>query len=217
MADLLVIGASRGIGLATVKAALERGQTVRAFARTASAIDINHSLLEKTDGDALDPKQISLAVRDCSCVVQTLGVRFNLRLLTGPITLFSQSTRLLIDAMQNAGVERLLAVTGYAAGDSRDTIHWLQKPAFQLAFGRAYADKSTQEALIKQSTLNWTIARPGMLTNGRKSADYQVLSEPEDWVNGAVSRASVADFLVEQSTRSDFTGKTPVLVQQRWF
>jgi NAD(P)-dependent dehydrogenase (short-subunit alcohol dehydrogenase family) len=40
VAKLLVIGASRGIGLETVKAALRAGQSVRALPRSAASIPI---------------------------------------------------------------------------------------------------------------------------------------------------------------------------------
>jgi NAD(P)-dependent dehydrogenase (short-subunit alcohol dehydrogenase family) len=54
MAKLLVIGASRGIGLETVKAALLAGHSVRALARSAASISIQNPNLEKVSGDALD-------------------------------------------------------------------------------------------------------------------------------------------------------------------
>ena len=52
MATVLIIGASRGIGLETVKAALEAGHSVRALARSARRIPIDHPKLEKIAGDA---------------------------------------------------------------------------------------------------------------------------------------------------------------------
>jgi NAD(P)-dependent dehydrogenase (short-subunit alcohol dehydrogenase family) len=47
MATLLVIGASRGIGLETVRRALAAGHRVRALARGAAAIDLHQPGLEK--------------------------------------------------------------------------------------------------------------------------------------------------------------------------
>ena len=53
MSTVLIIGASRGIGLETVKLALKAGHSVRAMARSASAIRLRDPKLEKLDGDAL--------------------------------------------------------------------------------------------------------------------------------------------------------------------
>jgi hypothetical protein len=78
------------------------------------------------------------------------------------VHLFSDATRVLIAAMGAQGVKRLICVTGFGAGDSRASISFLQRLPFQIVFGRAYADKSLQERLIKESVLDWTIARPGV-------------------------------------------------------
>ena len=110
MAKLLVIGASRGIGLETVKAALRAGHSVLGLARSAASIPIQDAGLEKVSGDALDSDTIRNALKDVSVVVQTLGVDISPRAIFERTTLFSQSTRILVDAMKAAGVKRLIAV-----------------------------------------------------------------------------------------------------------
>jgi putative NADH-flavin reductase len=74
MAKLLVIGASRGIGLETVKTALLAGHNVRALARSAARIPIKNAALDKVSGDALDSDAIRKALQDVNVVVETLGV-----------------------------------------------------------------------------------------------------------------------------------------------
>jgi NAD(P)-dependent dehydrogenase (short-subunit alcohol dehydrogenase family) len=54
MSTVLIIGASRGIGLETVKLALKAGHSARAMGRSANAIRLHDPRLEKLDGDALD-------------------------------------------------------------------------------------------------------------------------------------------------------------------
>jgi NAD(P)-dependent dehydrogenase (short-subunit alcohol dehydrogenase family) len=54
MPKVLIVGASRGIGLETVKAALRAGHSVRALARSAASIPIQDAGLEMVPGDALD-------------------------------------------------------------------------------------------------------------------------------------------------------------------
>jgi hypothetical protein len=58
VATVLIIGASRGIGLETVKATLTAGHSVRALAQSARRIPIDHPKLEKMAGDAalVDPR-----------------------------------------------------------------------------------------------------------------------------------------------------------------
>ncbi|MEM9620348.1 MAG: NAD(P)H-binding protein [Pseudomonadota bacterium] len=212
MKRVTIVGGTAGIGLATTQAALAAGNWVRAFSRNADKLAPDGADLERFTGDALVPADVQRAVQDVDAVILALGVPFNLRMLTGPITLFSEATGVVLAAMASAGVERLIAVTGFGAGECAKAISPLQKLPFNLVFGRAYADKTVQEDLIRASATRWTIARPGVLTNGSLSG-YEVLVEPAAWRNGVISRASVADFLVQQLHSDALVGEAPVLVR----
>ena len=209
---MLVIGASRGIGLEAVRCALGEGHHVRALARSADQIPIASDRLAKLPGDVLDPATLSIAVDDVDAVIQAVGVAPSAERMLKPVSLFSESTSLLVQTMKAAGIRRLISVTGYGAGDSRRRLGCLQGAAFRLLLGRAYDDKDVQEALIRDSQLDWVIARPVVLTNGAKTGRYRVLREPETWRNGFISRANVADFLVKQVVTDENLGTTPVLL-----
>ena len=207
---VLIIGASKGIGLETTRQALDAGHDVRALARSATAIAISNPSLEKMRGNALKTEDVEAALVGVDVVIQTLGV--GLGDLFRPVHLFSDATRVLIAAMRSRGVKRLICVTGFGAGDSRASISCLQRLPFQIVFGRAYDDKSLQEQLIKESELDWTIARPGVLTSGPRTGHYQILSEASQWRNGIISRADVAEFLVRQIGDQTYIRKAPVLI-----
>lgn len=198
MAKVLIIGASSGIGLATTKLALEGGHSVAAFARSAYRMPIEHARLNRFAGDARQSDDVRRALADVDAVMQTLGVPANARMLTGPIDLFSTATATLLSLMKDAGMRRLISVTGFGAGEGRLGIPPLQRLGFDLVFGRAYRDKDIQEKMIKQSGLEWTIVRPVVLINTRKVGRYRILVSPQDWPNGIVSRSDVADFLVKR-------------------
>jgi len=207
---VLIVGASKGIGLETTRQALDCGHHVRALARSATAIAVSNPSLEKIRGDALKTADVEAALVGVNVVIQTLGV--GLGDLFRPVHLFSDATRVLIAAMRSQGVKRLICVTGFGAGDSRASISCLQRLPFQIVFGRAYDDKSLQEKLIKESELDWTIARPGVLTSGPRTGRYRVLSETSQWRNGIISRADVAEFLVRQIRDETYIRKNPVLI-----
>jgi putative NADH-flavin reductase len=207
---VLIVGASKGIGLETTHQALAAGYDVRAMARSANALTLSHPKLEKVRGDALDLRDVEAALTKVDAVVITLGV--GLGELFRPVHLFSDATRVLIAAMHAQAIKRLLCVTGFGAGDSNASISCLQKVPFQIVFGHAYEDKSRQEQLIKASGLDWTIVRPGVLTSGPRTGHYQVLREPAKWRNGIISRANVAEFLVRQIDNLTYLHATPVLV-----
>ncbi len=164
MATLLVIGASRGIGLETVRRALAAGHRVRAFARGAAAIPVEAPALEKVAGDALDAGRRDVsALTGADAVIQSLGASHGPQSILGGTTIFSQATRILIDAMRATGVRRLVAVTGLGAGDSRGHGGFLYDAlVFPLVLKRIYDDKDVQEQMIRASGLEWTIVRPGL-------------------------------------------------------
>jgi len=213
MAKVLVIGASRGIGLETVRAALRSGHSVRALARSAASIPIQDADLDKVSGNALDRGTIKSGLSEVEVVIQTLGVDFSPRVIFEGTTLFSESTRILVDAMKAAGVRRLIAVTGLGAGDSRGHGGLLYDAVvFPLLMKRVYDDKNVQEWIVKSSGLDWTIVRPGLLTNSPATGRYRVLTAPRDWRFGVVSRADVADFLVQLIIDRALISTTPLLI-----
>ena len=209
MARLLVVGASRGIGLETVKAALAAGHDVVALARRAHAIPVTSPGLTRIDGDATDPETLACAVHGVDAVIVTLGTGPSLK----PVLLFSKATRHLVAAMRAAGVHRLIVVTGLGAGDSRGHGGFLyDRVFFPLFLERIYEDKDVQETMVRESGLEWTIVRPGLLTSGPASGRWQALVDPQSWRAGRISRADVAAFLIAELESGRFKGHTPLLV-----
>ena len=196
-----------------MKSALRAGHSVRALARSATSIPIEDARLRKLSGDALDSDTIRNAIQGVDGVIQTLGVDISLRAIFEPATLFSRSTRILVDAMKAAEVKRLIAVTGLGAGDSRGHGGLLYDAVvFPLLLKRVYDDKDVQEWIIRSSELDWTIVRPGLLNNGPATGRYRILTTPQEWRFGIIGRADVADFLVRQVDDRALISKTPLLI-----
>ena len=129
-------------------------------------------------------------------VIYALGIKERLAMLWEEETLFSESTRVLLEAMKASDTKRLVAVTGFGAGRSRNAMSSVERIGHKAILGKPYADKDRQEAMIVESDLEWTIARPVILTKGPKSGGLKVLRDPSTWRNGLVSRRDVAHYLV---------------------
>lgn len=186
---------------------------MRAMSRSGRIPDKIGKNCSVVTGDALDAGAMARALEGVDFVVQALGVPPSLDLITKPVTLFSEATRVLLPEMKKAGVTKLVSVTGFGAGDSRGSINILQQLPFDILLKRAYDDKSMQEALIEQSDLDWLIVRPGVLMNCRGSSKYRVLSTPSTWRNGIVARADVADFIVKRIEAGNLGREKPVLIR----
>jgi hypothetical protein len=115
-------------------------------------------------GDALEP---------------ALGVSAGPEIIFESTRLFSKATQMLVTAMEEAQVKRLICVTGFGAGNSRDRGGFLYRLAFHLLLVRI-DDKHAQERIVHRSKLNWVIVRPVILTNGPKTNAYRALVDPRD-------------------------------------
>ena len=178
MATILIIGASRGIGLETVKAALDAGHSVRALARSARRIRVDHPKLEKMAGDALEMATVKRALTGVDGIIQSLGVSVGPEIILEPTRLFSKATRVLVAAMEEARVTRLICVTGFGTGDSRGRGGFLCSAAFHLLLGRIYNDKDRQERIVRRSKLDWVIVRRVILTDGPKTKPTMTSAAP---------------------------------------
>lgn len=207
---LLVLGASGGVGRRVVAAALARGWSVRAQTRDATRIAPTDGV-EIVEADPTDAARMTALVEGCDAVVFALGVD---RL--GPTTLFSDATRALLWAMAQAGVRRLVAVTGVGAGETRGHGGWVyDRVIFPLFTRHRYADKDRQEALIRDSGLDWVIVRPAPFaaTSGDAPLETHV-TVADDLTLTAITREEVARFAVQQ-VESDAFLRQAVFIGRR--
>ena len=92
---------------------------MRALARSARRIPVDHPKLEKMAGDGLEMATVKRALTGVDVVTQSLGVSAGPEIILKPTRFFSKATRVLVTAMEEAQVKRLICVTGFGAGDSR--------------------------------------------------------------------------------------------------
>jgi len=77
--------------------------------------------------------------------------------------------------------------------------------------GTIYADKDREEDLIKASNADWLIVRPGFLTNGPRTGIYRAITDLSGVTAGKISRADVADFILNQLETPSLFKQTPLL------
>jgi uncharacterized protein YbjT (DUF2867 family) len=207
---ILIFGATSGIGRFAMEEALSRGHVVRAFGRSADTLE-RASNLEPFAGDALEPEDVARALEGVDVVISSLGIKESIAMLWQEVTLFSRSNEILINAMQDRGMKRLIVVTGFGAGRSRAAMSALEKLGHRAILGKPYADKDRQEEMIVASDLDWTIVRPVILTNSAKSGGFKVLRDPSKWRNGLISRRDVAQYLIDAS-ESDLDMRADVVL-----
>jgi putative NADH-flavin reductase len=153
---LLVLGATGSVGRLVVAQGLARGHAITAQTRDSARGAALLPSARVMAADATDATALAPLCAGQDAVIFALGTDRG-----GPTTLFSDATRALLAAMAEAGVARLVALTGVGAGETRGHGGFLyDRIIFPLFTRHRYADKDRQEALIRASGTDWTILRP---------------------------------------------------------
>jgi len=203
---LLVFGSTGGTGHELVKHALEQGHEVTAFARTPAKLgDLTHPSLRVVRGDVLDPAAVEKAVPGHDAVLCAIGAGAERS------TLREDGTRNIVQGMEKAGVQRLICQSSMGVGDSRANLGFLTKYVIVPVFLRhAFADHERQEAVVKESGLDWTIVRPPHLKDGPHTGTYRHgFPTTDTGIQGKISRADVADFILKQLADTTYLHQTP--------
>jgi NAD(P)H-binding len=110
---------------------------------------------------------------------------------------FSEGTRLVIEAMHAHGVRRLAVLSALGTGDSKHLLPFVVRLlVVSFLLKRAFQDHERQEALTRDSGLDWVIALPGRLTDAPARHEYERTTRIES-IPTSISRADVAHFLVD--------------------
>src|SRR5215831_10809988 len=118
--NILVLGASGGVGRWLVQLAYGRGNHVTAIAR-ATARYAPPAGVRLVDGDVLSKALLTQAMQGQHAVASCLG---NRRLgkspwarLQSPVDFVARATRAIVEAMRASGVRRIVAISGAGVGD----------------------------------------------------------------------------------------------------
>ncbi len=206
---LTIFGASGATGTCLVSQALELGHDVTAVVRTAGSVAQTHPSLNVVVGDVANTADVERVINGQDAVLMALGVKMGV-----PDQVCTIATATIVPAMQKFGVRRLLNVAGVGTGESRDQLSALGKlvaGGLRMLDRHAFRDKEGQDALIRNSDLDWISVCPPWLTNGPHTGVYQFGCDLRPPVNARISRADVADFMLKHLIDPTFVHKSPIL------
>jgi uncharacterized protein YbjT (DUF2867 family) len=192
--NLLVFGATGPLGRCVVEAALSAGYRVTVFARTPGRLGQRPGLREVI-GDVLDARAVAAAVPGHHAVISALG---HSRPSPAGRDLHPGAS-CIIEAMNAAGVRRLIWISSHGVGDSRGHSGFMfERIVVPLRLRAEFADKERQEALVIASDLDWTIIRPARLTDGPATRRLRAQPRLPISIRDSISRADVAEFVLTE-------------------
>lgn len=202
-----VFGGTGGTGRQVIEQALDAGHDIRALVRNPAALaDLAaaHPTLTLVAGDCREAAPVADCIAGTEAVICVLGSR------SGAAPIEAIGTREIIAAMQAQGVRRLIAVTSMGVGDSIAQVPAFFRVLMRLTLKQIMAAKEEQEALIRATDLEWTIVRPGGLTDGPRTGRYRSGTDPSIKAT-RVARADVAEFVVQQLDDLQYVRQTPAI------
>ena len=207
---ILVLGATGGTGRLIVSQALARGHDVTALVRSPEKVsDLKGDKV--VVGDVRDEKALLEALKGQDAVVSALGTPAS---PFREVRLLSTATRALVSAMKAEHVSRLVCITGMGAGDSAGHGGFLfDNVIFPLLLKKVYADKNRQEAIVRDSGLDWILVRPSVLNDKPSEGSIRALTDLSDFYGGSISRQDVATFVLDQLRADAWLHRAPLITR----
>lgn len=104
--------------------------------------------------------------------------------------------------------KKIVDCSAYGTGKTRgDLPFYFGKLIVPTLLAVPYADHEAVEELLEHSSVDWTIALPGMLTNGPKTEVYRAQERFSPGKTIWISRADVAHFMIRASQDPSFSRK----------
>ena len=196
---VLVLGAGGKTGGAVVQQGLTAGHQVTAFVHHAGDYD-RPAGVDVVEGDATDAESVAAAVAGQDAVIDTIGGKTPYRSDT---TLEADVASAVIAAMTRSGVRRVLVTSSVGVGDSLANGTLGLRVLLKTFLRGSTADKAAMEGAVTSSGLDWTIARPAILTDKPATDTVRTFDPATGEKARRISRVDLAAWLVAQLDDSD--------------
>lgn len=207
--DLAVFGASGPTGLRVARQAMTGGHHVRAVTRRPDEYPFNSPRLDVVAADVNDADGVESVLSGADAVISTFGAPYSKH----EITVYSQGMTNITRAMAIHGVRRLVCVSSTTVATEEgpgESLFWRKvlSPVLRNVVGRTlYDDMQRMEQIVRSSSLDWTIVRPGGLFDAAEPTDdYEVA--PQRLPGRVTSRADLADLLIREATEPQYSRST---------
>lgn len=207
---IVIFGANGATGRLLTRRVLNGGHSAVAVTRRPGEFPIADARLTIAGAD-VRRDHLAGIITGADAVVSTLGVPFTRQ----PVDTYSVGTRNVLNAMREAGANRLVVVSSTGAHPARGRHHTplalrLFEPIIARTIGKTvYDDIRRMEALVRASGVDWTIVRPSGLFDLPQATNY-VAGEVAP-VGAFTARIDLADYLVSLARVATASRRTVVV------
>ena len=197
--NIAIFGASGATGTLLTQRCLAAGHHVTALLRTPEKFSLcDH--IRVIHGNAFDPSAVRQAVEGADVVLSALGASSPFK----KEDVLERAVPAIIAAMQETGVRRIIVLG--ASGALPNALdkqpawrRWILNNVINTTLLKwPLASQISQWQNLSHSDLDWTMVMPPMLTNTPAHGTYRVDGEALPRNGSRISRADVADFMMQQ-------------------
>lgn len=199
--NLLILGATGGLGLELVRQSLDRGHTVTAFVRSPERLATFAARANLVAGDPLNEWGLAQILIGKDAVLSGFGPRQPLR--QEDYDLLERFAHTLTRAMSKSTCQRAIIVsTAFLFKDG------LFPPAHlfgRLFFPTVVKDAAAMESIIRSCQFDWTLVRPPRLTDKALTAKYRQREAHLPSFGFKISRADTAHCMIEVAEKHTYS------------
>lgn len=208
--DVIIFGASGGIGQFAVKHALAKGFTVTAYLRNAQKLQISDRRLHVIQAEITDKEAMRSAVAGQDAVIWCVGIPMKRKYATMNSLIGHQN---LLQVMKAVGVRRLIDYGTPSVSFSED------KPSLitivpGIMAGIMYPTPKKEIVaigeLLKASDLDWTLVR-FMAPKDTAYTGHVKIGFGDVKMKFSISRADIGAFMVNQVTSKKYVKSMPII------
>lgn len=205
------MGATGRTGNWVVKEAVRKGYEVNCLVRSPQKLpDVEG--IHVFVGNAINVPDLKKAVAGCGAVISALNISFKSNFPWSPLssskTYMSDVMKTLVPVVNEQGLKRVIVCTALGVGETRKDIPFLFRLIVDHSnIGYVYQDHERQEAVLRNSDLDWTIVRPTGLTNSEKEEQIKESFGSGTKLSNTISRKSVGRCMVEAVGNEALIGK----------
>jgi len=206
--NIAIFGANGATGRLLTSRSLTSGHSVTALVRNPAVFPFRDRV-RVVEGSAFDLSAVSRTLEGADAVFSALGAHSPIR----NENVLPRAMPLIVKAMQQAHLQRIIVLG--SAGARPDSLskqpawrRWIvQKIVYTLFLKWPVYEQVEQYRILSESDLDWTMVMPPMLTNGPATGVYRVDGDALPVNGNRLSRADVADFMMQQLTSSQWIRK----------
>ncbi|MBT8421661.1 MAG: NAD(P)H-binding protein [Gammaproteobacteria bacterium] len=204
---IAIVAASGQTGTQLIEQALAAGHEVIGLARTPENIKSNDPRVTKRHGDAFDEQSIVDGLEGADAVITSVGKR---DLFDKRYKLSTIAHAAVLKGMAKHGIRRLVVISSTGAAQiKRDGI---RRNIYLFLRRKYYADMYQMELQVLDNDYDVTVVRAPFLVDGEADGDYFVEEREHYPVGINITRANLAQFLVNETMTKEWNRRVIAVV-----